>query len=166
MSTPKQKSVFASPVKKKPAVAEQTCIGAFDDIFWVQYPKREIFMRIDLDGDILNNKAHRIEFSPCGTIVKYSSRIPEMMMDTSRIFPEFPDTNAFKYHLDVQMNERKKKLPWNPPGSPIFECQKSVKLPYPVQNKYFDRNFKEIPTYEIIVTPEGAAYTYFWLMPL
>ena len=122
-------------------------------------------MQIDLDGDILDPSAHRIEFSTCGTVVTYSSRIPEMMLDASKILTNVREKDAFKYLLNVEVKKRKEKLQTNEDGGPIFKVRKSVTLPYPVQKMFFDENYKEMETYKLMHSAEGCGYTFFWLLP-
>ena len=178
-SSPKKKSGTAMPrskpshkkgaAQKNPSKHNQLgcTIGGIDDIFWVQYPKREIFMRIDIDGDILDSNAHRIEFSDCGTIITYSSRIPAMMLDASEMLSECSDNDAFKYLLEAEIDKRKKSLLKHDANEhPIFQVRKSAKLPYPVKKMFHDRNYKELKTYVVEGNCKGALYTCFWLLPL
>ena len=175
MSAKKKKAVVLSPskVKNSKHPNEKTVGGTksnmvvdeFDEILWVEYPDREIFMQIDLDGDILDPAAHRIEFSTCGTVVTYSSRIPEMMLDASKILTNVREKDAFKYLLNVEVKKRKEKLQTNEDGGPIFQVRKSVTLPYPVQKMFFDENYKEMETYKLMHSAEGCGYTFFWLLP-
>ena len=175
LSSQKRKAVMLSPskVKNNKHPSEKTSkskepsmvVDEFDEIFWVEYPNGEIFMQIDLDGDVLDPTAHRIEFSSCGMIVTYSSRIPEMMLDASQILTNCPANDAFGYLLNVEVNRRKQKLQTIKGGGPFFQARKSVTLPRPVHKMFFDDNYKEMETYKIIYSAEGCAYTFFWLLP-
>ena len=175
MSAKKKKAVVLSPSKVKNSkhpnkktvggTKSNMVVDEFDEILWVEYPDREIFMQIDLDGDILDPSAHRIEFSTCGTVVTYSSRIPEMMLDASKILTNVCEKDAFKYLLNVEVKKRKEKLQTNGDGGPIFQVRKSVTLPYPVQKMFFDENYKEMETYKLMHSAEGCGYTFFWLLP-
>ena len=156
----KNLGIHALECKKSARSADE-----FDEIVWVEYPNGEIFMQIDLDGDVLDPTAHRIEFSPDGKTITYSSRIPEMMLNASQILPNCPETDAFKYLLSFEVNNRKEKLKKIEPEGPFFQVRKSVELPRPMKKCFFDENYKELETYKITHSSEGCGYTFFWLLP-
>ena len=170
--------VFTSPQRKTPKkpvpsaattrMSNPACIVvptaakcSIDDIFWAMYPNKAIFMRIDLVGDVFDVTAHKISISTCGTIVSYSSRIPEMMLDAKKILKNCHVTNAWLHLMDSEIQKRKENV-----AEDHFEIKKTARLPYPVQQKYYDENFAEADTYEITVTDDGAAYACFWLLPV
>ena len=175
MSAKKKKAVVLSHSKEKNnkqpngktagVIKSSRVVDEFDKIFWFIYPKGEIFMQIDLDGDVLDPTAHRIEFSDCGMEVTYSSRIPEMMLDASKILTDCDKSDTFFYLLNVEVKKRKEMLQTNEDGGPIFQVRKSARLPVPVQKMFFDQNRNEMKTYKVMHSVEGCAYTFFWLMP-
>ena len=65
--------------------------------------------------------------------------------------------------LKTEIAKRKEKLK---ALSDRFELRKSVKLPFPVEQAYFDIDGKEIDTYDIVVTEDGACFARFLLHPI
>jgi hypothetical protein len=162
----KTKAKSTTPKKKihsttANGVAFSNCSSPMDQIFLIQYPRNEIFVRINLDGDVWDHKAHLIEFSKCGRVITYKSRIPEMMLKGSSILQDVPEQDAFQYLLDVEVGERVKKLDSCKVHGGHYECRASVTLPYPVQQKFFNEKYKETKDYTSYATKEGAAYTFF-----
>ena len=185
MASTKKKGEFSTPCKKKARsndndssevtiltptrrfISTGPASSIFNEIFWVKYLQGEIFMRIDFDGDVWDNSAHQVEFSDNGTVVTYKSRIPDMMLDENLniLMPDAAHSDWSRYMLSHGISQRVKELPSSEDGK-HFEIRKSAKLPYPVQKKFFDKNYREMKEYRSIANAEGAAYVYFWLLPV
>ena len=130
-----------------------------DGIFHVIYPRKEIFVKIDLVGDIFNKASHKVEISPCGTCVSYFSKVPSVYFDLESVLP--PDTpDTFRYLLKTKMSNRLKDV-----SPDEYRLQKTLRLPFPVKRAYFDSKFNAIATYPVIITEKAIAYTAFWLLP-
>lgn len=134
-----------------------------DDIFVALYDDKRIFVLVDLDGDVRDPSAHRIQISSCGIKLSYSSRIPNLMLDVNALLPDANDSYLFKNLLKTEIAKRKEKLKAMPDR---FELRKSVKLPFPVQQAYFDTNGNELDTYDIVPTEDGACFARFMLHPI
>ena len=172
----KQKAVVATPTKAKryrtttirKSMPRSISVPKFkpathDDIFVALYEDKRIFVLVDLDGDVKDPSAHKIEISSCGIKLSYSSRVPNLMLDANALLPDVDDSFLFKNLLKTEIAKRKEKLK---ALSDRFELRKSVKLPFPVEQAYFDIDGKEIDTYDIVVTEDGACFARFLLHPI
>ena len=135
----------------------------FNKIFVAMYEDKRIFVRVDLDGDVKDTSAHKIEISSCGKTLSYSSRVPNLILDVDALLPDADDSYLFKNLLKTKIAKRKEKLK---SMSDRFELRKSVKLPFPVQQAYFDVKGNEMDTYDIVLTKDGACFARFLLHPL
>ena len=135
----------------------------FNKIFVAMYEDKRIFVRVDLDGDVKDTSAHKIEISSCGKTLSYSSRVPNLILDVDALLPDADDSYLFKNLLKTEIAKRKEKLK---SMSDRFELRKSVKLPFPVQQAYFDVKGNEMDTYDIVLTKDGACFARFLLHPL
>ena len=88
-----------------------------------------------------------------------------MMLNAETILPGISQTNVFKYQLGLEIGKRRDALGLGLFRTPQYQVRKTLALPYPVQNKYFDKDYKEMETYHITLTEQGAAFTIFWLLP-
>ena len=158
--TPNRKTAKSMPKSISVAKFESVSI---DDIFLAVYEDKRIFVRVDLDGDVRDPSAHKIEISPCGTMLSYSSRVPNLMLDANALLPDADDSYLFKNLLKTKIAKRKETLK---AMSDRFELRKSAKLPYPVVQAYFGPDGKELVAYEIVLTKGGACFARFMLHPI
>ena len=134
-----------------------------NDIFVVQYDNPEVlFVRIDIDGDVTDASAHKIEFSAGGMCLTYSSRIPQIMLDSSLMFAGMADDYVFKNLFEAEISKRKQQHP-EIASNGMFELRKSVRLPYPVEQKFYNSSYQKMDMYKIYINGDGAAFTFFWL---
>lgn len=158
--TPNRKTAKSMP--KSISVAKFQSVS-IDDIFLAVYEDKRIFVRVDLDGDVRDPSAHKIEISPCGTMLSYSSRVPNLMLDANALLPDADDSYLFKNLLKTEIAKRKETLK---AMSDHFELRKSANLPYPVVQAYFGPDGNELVTYEIVLTKGGACFARFMLHPI
>ena len=145
---------------RNPAIDQSVSQCPYDKIFHVVYAGGEIYVKIDLDGDIKLPENHRIEFSACRTLLTYKSKVPSIYDNVDKIIPRGVD-DAFRYLLELEINERKSQT-----SHDEFEVQKILKLPYPVKKVYHDAGFRPMPTYTVTFTKTYHAFSSFWLLPV
>ena len=129
----------------------------------VKYENPEVlFVRIEVDGDVTDASAHKIEFTAGGMCLTYSSCVPRRMLDSSLMFPNMANDYVYKNLYEAEILRRRKQNP-GLFADGMFELRKFLDLPYPVEQKFYNASYQEMKNYKIYITDGGAACTFFWL---